>query len=421
MFIRRCRFFVNVLDAHAAVLPPHLPAYLPFDSLSSQPSFPSRLLLLTHGAMSACTWKHVCAFEAELMKRWYKQGKPINDIAELLGRDRTTVSEHVHTDSNNEPPNPVGRPRKIQDKEWSKLEKALHALVSRAKAQKEVTMAMVIKKARLNVCEKVAREAFHAHDIYFHKIFEKPVLEPEDVPARRDWCEKRLRRTKQQWLRQPHAIIDNKTFALFHTKKGRAHAARRSLRGVYRKAGAKPVPHLVRQKSTVKFPAPSAMVTAAVIKGRIRMWHYIDGRWNATAAAKMYTGPLRRALKRAYPEVERTRGGTYTVLEDNDPAGYKSRAGCVAKKGARIKTDDLPRRSPDLNVLDYSLWHEINVRMRKQEAAFPANEKETKDAYLLRLRKTAMGLPTKVVESAVASMHNRVRKVVAARGGLFKE
>ena len=101
------------------------------------------------------------------------------------------------------------------------------------------------------------------------------------------------------------------------------------------------MPHLVRQKSTVKFPAPSAMVTAAVIKGRIRMWHYVDGRWNATAAAKMYTGPLRRALKRAYPEVEAKRGGKHTVLEDNDPTGYKSRAG-FAKERARIETEDPP-------------------------------------------------------------------------------
>ena len=70
----------------------------------------------------------------------------------------------------------------------------MHALVSRAKAKKEVTVAMVITKAGLDVSEKVALEAFHDHDIYFHKIFEKPVLEPEDVHTRQDWCEKRRAR-----------------------------------------------------------------------------------------------------------------------------------------------------------------------------------------------------------------------------------
>ena len=50
-----------------------------------------------------------------------------------------------------------------------------------------------------------------------------------------------------------------------------------------------------------------------------------------------------------------------------------------------------------------------------------ANKQETKDAHLKRLRKTAMSLPTKVVKGAVMDMHRRVRKVVAAEGGLFTE
>ena len=108
--------------------------------------------------MSACTWKHVSGFEAELMKRWYKQGKALAEIAELLDRDRTTVSGHVHTDGKDASPNPVGRPRKIQKKEWSKLEKALHALVSRAKAKKDVTVAMVITTA-----SRREHGGFHAH------------------------------------------------------------------------------------------------------------------------------------------------------------------------------------------------------------------------------------------------------------------
>ena len=148
--------------------------------------------------------------------------------------------------------------------------------------------------------------------------------------------------------------------------------------------------------------------------------------WNAAAAANIYTGPLRRALERAYPEVEATRGGKNVVLEESDPAGYKYRAGIAAKNQARIVTEDLRRRSPDLNVLDYWLWCVINARMRKQEAAFPANRKETKDAYLLRWRKTAMELPTKVVKGGKRAQarpqHRRcegrsVQGVSKGRGG----
>ena len=130
----------------------------------------------------------------------------------------------------------------------------------------------------------------------------------------------------------------------------------------------------------------------------------------------MYSGPLAKALKRAYPLAKR-----WTIIEDGDPSGYKSSAGKAAKKKARISTDDLPPRSTDFNVLDYSLWHAINERMREQERAFSVKKKETKEEYLARLRRTALGLPASVVKRAVMDMHRRVRLAVAAKGAVFIE
>ena len=52
--------------------------------------------------------------------------------------------------------------------------------------------------------------------------------------------------------------------------------------------------------------------------------------------------------------------------------------GIAAKAEARMRSEDSPRGSPDLNVLDYSLWHAINERMREEEKQFPANRKDTK-------------------------------------------
>ena len=47
--------------------------------------------------------------------------------------------------------------------------------------------------------------------------------------------------------------------------------------------------------------------------------------------------------------------------------------GIAAKAEALMRSEDLPRRSPDLNVLGYSLWHAINERMREEEKQLPAN------------------------------------------------
>jgi hypothetical protein len=101
------------------------------------------------------------------------------------------------------------------------------------------------------------------------------------------------------------------------------------------------------------------------------MWDYVDGRWNATQAASMYEGPLTAALARAYLEHAAKSRAKWIVLEDNDPAGYKSKRALAAKEAAGIVIDDLPKRSPDLNVLDYSLLQGTNrsehwLRRRRQ-------------------------------------------------------
>ena len=113
--------------------------------------------------------------------------------------------------------------------------------------------------------------------------------------------------------------------------------------------------------------------------------------------------------------------GPFTIIEDNDPTGYKSKSGLAAKAECNIIPDDLPKRSPDLNVLDYCLWHEVNKRMRAQESKFPKNKQETQKAFKERLRKTAMGLPTTLVKRAVGSMRRRCQTVKLMKGGLFTE
>ena len=122
-----------------------------------------------------------------------------------------------------------------------------------------------------------------------------------------------------------------------------------------------------------------------------------------------------------YPAHAKKSSAAWSVLEDNDPTGYKSGKGKAAKAVAGIVTLDFPRRSPDLNVLDYSLWAAINKKMREQERGFKKGHKETQDQFKKRLKKTAMSLPTALVKRSVGDMHRRCCAVVKASGGLFIE
>lgn len=130
----------------------------------------------------------------------------------------------------------------------------------------------------------------------------------------------------------------------------------------------------------------------------------------------MYEGALKPALEKAWP-----RKRAHVVLEDNDPTGFQSSKGKAAKTAATVTTLNIPKRSPDLNPMDYSVWSEINRRLRKQEAKFPRNKRETRAEYLSRLRRTARNLPSSFIKKAVGDMSRRCQLLLAAKGRYFQE
>ena len=146
-----------------------------------------------------------------------------------------------------------------------------------------------------------------------------------------------------------------------------------------------------------------------------------ETKWSGKAAATMYQKNLAQGLRKTYPAMRKKPNPAWVVLEDNDPAGYKSKAACTAKGEAGIKTLDLPKRSPDLNPLDYRIWHEVNRRMRATEQKWKPGKKESREQYLARLSRTAKGIPATFVKSAVGDLSRRCKLVIKAKGGHFEE
>jgi hypothetical protein len=378
--------------------------------------------------MAKC-YVHMDATEKRLIQGMKKAGVTWSKIEEITGRSSGSLSRvlkgpPVKKDggAGTKAKNKGGRKATILSRADVKaLVKAMEKLQKEANAEQEVTVSMIMEAAGVEACAKTVLAAFHGEGIWFANLKERQTLSEQDVKERFIWAKKHQTRSKDAWVKRPHAIIDNKHFQLFTEGKGRSHAAKRSVRGAYQKRGEVPKTWLVKPKKHIKFPAKGVQVTAAVIKGRIRMWDYVDGNWNGESAAAMYSGPLNKALTKAYPNIAAKPYAKWQVLEDNDPAGYKSSKGTLAKEATGIVTLDLPRRNPDLNVLDYCLWHEINQRMRQAERGFPKDKKETADEYKARLRRTALGLPTALVTKAVKDMRRRTQDLVNVKGRLFKE
>ena len=121
---------------------------------------------------------------------------------------------------------------------------------------------------------------------------------------------------------------------------------------------------------------------------------------------------MKKVLQENYPEYVR-----YNVLEDNDPAGFRSKSGLRAKAEAKIDTFAIPKHSPQLNLYDYWLWKAVATKMRAAERKFAIDRKESRNAYLGRLKRTALCLSKEEVVEAMGSMKRRCQDLRKAKGG----
>ena len=134
----------------------------------------------------------------------------------------------------------------------------------------------------------------------------------------------------------------------------------------------------------------------------------------------MYSA-LEKAVARAFPERAAMPRARWLVLEDNDPGGYKSTLAVARKRALRMEVMALPPRSPDLNVLDCSLWVEINKCLRTQQAEFQVSFRVTPAQFSQRLRTAATTLPASVVQNATQSMKGRCQQILENKGRLIHE
>ena len=280
--------------------------------------------------------------------------------------------------------------------------------IKQAAGRYRITYDIIRRRSRTKVSTRTLMRLFHARGITFKKFREKPDLTAEDIKARFKFGKKHRKKSARQWLSAVDIHIDCKWFKVFLNGKARNHAARERTWGAFRgRAEGLDKPH-IRPRKDLKFNtgARGVMILAGVGPKGMMVWEVVHGRWNAKKAAEMYKGPIKTAVRKARPSKRK-----FVCLEDNDPTGFKSKKAIQAKAESRIETFDLPKRSPQLNVLDYTVWSEINKRMRKQELGYPHNKKETRSQYLMRLRRTAMRLSPKYLKASIMNLKTRCQRL----------
>ena len=140
-------------------------------------------------------YTYVTPRETELKQKWKKEGKSKADIIRLTGRSKECVNLHLHGT-----PEKVGRKKIITTRVFRKLRSSLKQLQRKAKARKEVTVAMITKHAKVEVSDRCALDAFHKDGTYFKPLTTSPILSKDDIAARKVWAEEYKGRTASTWL-----------------------------------------------------------------------------------------------------------------------------------------------------------------------------------------------------------------------------
>ena len=345
----------------------------------------------------------------------FEQGMSPTQVANALSR---ALSSIVRLFAQTKLPKPIGRPRALSDKKIDGIVKTLEEMVDKADATYEVSMAMLMRRCKVKASARVVANALHERGYWFRDLRHKPILTPADVKERYSWAAKYKTKPASWWVKAVHVHLDNHHFKVATTGAGRKLLAKRSVRGVYRKKGKSLRPGHVKPhpKQHLSLGVKGFLKAGGVGGGKVLVWHTIQGHWGGNAAAEFYQDVVRPSLEKRYPGRK-----AFCILEDNDPTGNLSKKGVEAKVAAKLFVLKIPKRSPDLNVLDYAIWSEVERRMRLQERAWPVSKRETREEFGKRLDRTARNLPKDYIDKSVANLQERCRRLYEAKGGLFEE
>ena len=283
--------------------------------------------------------------EAQIIKRLRSVAKmPVTKIALVTERNKTTIH---HVLSGKAKFAKRGAKPKLDKKQITHLVNTLRGMIKKAKGRREVTLAMLKKRAKCKVDDKVIRKALLQRNIKFRKMRAKPLLTKKDRQERYDFAEKYRNKSVVWWQQHIHLHIDLKNFPVYTNKTTRDYAAMREVRGAYRAPGqGLDEAYVVVPKDLRYNPgARSCRIGAGVGGGKVLLWHEVGRKWNGKVAASFYEGPVMDALKRGWPKRR-----SWAVLEDNDPTGFKSKQAESIKKKVHINVFAILKRSPDLNV-----------------------------------------------------------------------
>ena len=366
--------------------------------------------------------KQLSDTEMDNMQKWKSDSWTMTQIHKRLSTDRgrrrqappdlTTVRRFVKGKTFKRSATETrGRKKSLSAANLRTMDRVRNEIITKADGEREVTWGEVIQKSRVPTVDRSTAAKHMQVELGVKARRPRAKLTRNDIDeAGRKRIANKLRKLpRKYWTTDLHLTMDNKRWPFPRSLKGRKYVKKSKVRFVTR-MGSEGLKKGYTKPDQRKHRTNLGGVTvvAGIIKGKVRIWHYLDGPWNGKRAAEVYSKVVAPALVRAHGEKRR-----YMILEDDDPTGYKSKEATHAKAALNIAPIEFPTYSPDLNPCDYALWDEIERRMAEEAAP----QRETLDAFKARLRRTALAIPRGVIFNMLGSMVGRTQEVYQNDGG----
>ena len=250
---------------------------------------------------------------------------------------------------------------------------------------------------------------FKEKGVYFGTPVKKNIFRNSDVTRRFQWASQYRFKSDSFW--KGIHYFDNKTFCVFKSFESKAYHVKTGITGVYRQKGdpytyknAQPNPRL--KYNTGEKPV---MVSLAIS-------------WKGVESARIFTGSFNgHSAYLWYRALSQKLARNSVVLEDNDRT-FSTRVAIQGKAIGGLQTLKIPPRSPGLNPLDFSIWSEINKKLRaSNRLLLQSKTRETRRDYLKRLRSIIWRVPVSVIRKSILSMRGRVNAVYKAKGEVVRD
>jgi hypothetical protein len=366
--------------------------------------------------------KHYSTEQRRFIKKSWTQGWKVATIILAVSYMRQDAVAPTRKTIYNILDNPT------EKKKWGRTKKKISPGQSRAifklinKESKqfsvgvEITAAYIRDRCNLNCGLQTIRDELHRKNYFWLRPRRALDLSVKDKRQRKEFCAQWMDKSPSQLKRAFGLVLDEKSFHAAYDWKSRMYALRKGVRGIYgppRGKAGKGRKNVITRPGTLHAPSRGGKKKASILGGigstGVILWAKYTGAMTATKFTSPSCGVEKCLKKNAIRKI---------YMDNARPHAAKKTLKWL--QGLRATAVATPRRSPDLNPMDFAVWTCVKNKMMRGDIRL-GKRKEPKEKWLRRLRNAAKNIGEDQIGKIWIEFRDRLRRCYEHNGGHFPE